>query len=111
MHMATTLMVKSIRPAARSGANVAEQDAAAEGLALWAQAIPGMFPAGSDLPDSRARPEIWRNKADFDARAAAFGEAAARLETLAKAGDAAAFAAQVDVVQSRCSACHQSYRS
>jgi cytochrome c556 len=111
MHMATTLMVKSIRPAARAGLNVADQDAAAEGLTLWAQAIPGMFPVGSALPGSRARPEIWQNKADFDAKAAAFGEAAARLEVLAKAGDAAGFAPQVEVVQARCSACHKAYRS
>lgn len=111
MHMSTTLMVKSVRPAVRSGSDVREQVAAAEGMAMWAEAIPGMFPPGSNAPDSRARPEIWTNKADFDAKAGAYREAALRLAELGRKGDTAGFAAQVEVVQARCGACHQAYRS
>lgn len=48
----------------------------------------GLFPEGSLGPGSRALPAIWANKADFDARANAFGDASARLAELAKAGDA-----------------------
>ena len=111
MHMATTLMIKSLKRAATTGSDVHDQDAAADGLVLWAKAIPGLFPPGSLAPGSRARPEIWANKADFDARAADLQDAATRLSQLVAAGDKAGFAAQVAVVQSRCAACHDKYRA
>ena len=110
MHMATTLMVKNIRGAVKAGSDVRDQDAAADGIAMWAEAIPGLFPPGSAGADSRAKPEIWTNKADFDRRAADLREAAARLSQIAASGDKTAFAAQVEVVQSRCAACHDTYR-
>ena len=111
MHMATTLMIKSLKRAVTAGTDVKDQDAAADGIAMWAEAIPGLFPPGSAGPDSRARPEIWANKADFDARAADLRDAAKRLSQLVAAGDKAGFAAQVAVVQSRCAACHDKYRA
>jgi cytochrome c556 len=111
MHMATTLMVKNIRRAVSAGTDVRDQDAAADGIAMWAEAIPGLFPPGSTASDSRALPDIWKNKADFDRRAADLHEAAQRLSQIAASGDKAAFAAQVDVVQSRCAACHERYRA
>jgi len=110
MHMATTLMVKNIRGAMKAGTDVRDQDAAADGIAMWAEAIPGLFPPGSIGPDSRAKAETWTNKADFDKRAEDLHEAAARLSQIAASGDKSAFAAQVEVVQSRCAACHQTYR-
>ena len=110
MHMATTLMVKNIRGAVKAGTDVRDQDAAADGIAMWAEAIPGLFPAGSSGPDSRARPAIWENKGDFDKRAADLRDAATRLSQIAASGDKTAFAAQVEVVQSRCAACHDAYR-
>ena len=109
--MATTLMVKGLKRAATNGSDVHDQDAAAEGIAMWAEAIPGLFPPGSVGPGSRARPEIWANKADFDARAAELRDAAKRLSELVAAGDKPGFAAQVAVVQSRCAACHDKYRA
>ena len=78
---------------------------------MWAAAIPGLFPEGSSHPQSRARPEIWSNKADFRAKAAALGAAADRLAELDRAGDSTGFAAQVPAVEAACAACHSAYRS
>ena len=111
MHMATTLMIKGLKRAVTAGTDVKDQDAAADGIAMWAAAIPGLFPPGSMAPGSRARPEIWANKADFDARAADLRDAARQLSAIAATGDKAAFAAQVSVVQARCAACHDKYRT
>ena len=111
MHMATTLMIKGLKRAVTAGTDVKDQGAAADGIAMWADAIPGLFPPGSMAPGSRARPEIWANKADFDARAADLHDAAKRLSAIAATGDKAAFAAQVTEVQARCGACHDKYRA
>lgn len=90
--------------------DVKTQAFAARGLARWANTLPTLFPAGTAGGASHAKPEIWANKADFDAKAAAYASAAARLAELAQAGDNAGFAAQWGVVRSKCSACHDLYR-
>ena len=111
MHMAATLMFESVMPAVRNGTDVKRQEHAADGLDHFGHSIAGLFPEGSLAPDSRALPAIWANKADFDARATAFGDASARLAQLAKAGDTAGFAAQAKVVAGGCNACHSLYRA
>ena len=111
MHMAAAVTFESVMPAAKSGANVKGQAHAAETLAYFGHSIAGLFPAGSNAPDSRASPAIWKNKADFDARARSFGDSSARLAELAKAGDSAGFAAQAKVVAGGCGGCHSLYRA
>jgi cytochrome c556 len=111
MHMAATLLFQSVMPAAKSGGDVKAQEHAADGLDHFGHALPGLFPEGSLGPDSRALPAIWANKADFDARSNAFGDAAARLAELAKAGDSAGFAAQAAVLSKGCNSCHSLYRA
>jgi cytochrome c556 len=111
MHMAATLLYTGIRNGVRSGADVKSLVHEPEGLAMWAAAIPGLFPEGSIHPQSRARPEIWAEKANFRRKAAALGAAADRLAELGRAGDSAGFATQVPVVEAACAACHSAYRS
>lgn len=111
MHMAATLLYTGIRNGVKSGADVKTLVHEPDGLAMWAAAIPGLFPAGSFHPQSRASPEIWANKADFRAKAVALGEAANRLAELGRAGDSSGFAAQVPAVEAACAACHTAYRS
>lgn len=72
---------------------------------------PGLFPAGSAHPQSRAKPEIWKDKADFDAKAKAMGEAAARVTAAGKAGDLKAYAAAAADLTGACKACHTKYRA
>ena len=111
MHMAATLFYRGVKPAVASGADVTQVFHEPEGIALWGAAIPGLFPAGSAVEGSRARPEIWTNRADFEQKAADLRTAAARLLQLARAGDRAGFATQADAVEAACTACHNAYRS
>ncbi len=111
MHMAATLTFESVMPAAKNGTDVRRQEHAADGLSHFGHTIAGLFPEGSLGPDSRALPAIWANKADFEAKAKAFGDASARLAELAKAGDTAGFAAQAPVVARGCNSCHGLYRA
>jgi len=84
----------------------------AQALARWAHALPGLFPAGTsatDLPgETTASPAIWANRADFEAKAAAYAAAADRLGELTE--DTEAFKAQLAVVSDTCKSCHQPYR-
>lgn len=81
-------------------------------LARWAGAMPGLFPAGSGAaPGTKAKAEIWTNRADFEAKAAAYAAAATRLQELARADDAAGFAAQWTEVRASCQACHDAYKA
>ena len=110
MHMAATLNAQGIQP--RANGNGALKDVHwPEGIELWAAAIPGLFPEGSAHPQSRAKPEIWKNKADFDAKAKALGEAAARVTAAGKAEDLKAYAAAAEQLNAACKACHTLYRA
>lgn len=111
MHMAATLFYRGVKAAVANGADVRTLFHEAEGLVMWGAAIPGLFPAGSGGGDSRARPEIWTSRADFEARAAALRTAASGLLQRARAGDRPGFSAQAAAVEAACNACHTAYRS
>jgi cytochrome c556 len=85
---------------------------AARGVARWARALPTTFPdATNGLGPSRAKPEIWADKADFEAKAAAYAEAANALAAAAAGGDKAAFAAAHQATVATCKACHDLYQA
>jgi cytochrome c556 len=100
-----------MKPALESGGDVKGLSFGARGIARWAAALPTMFPAGSDLPTDRARPEIWLNKADFDLKAAAFTAAATALADAAQANDKAAAASAYGALGKTCGGCHDPYRA
>jgi cytochrome c556 len=110
MAKAGTEMFQNVRGAVRDKTDVKVQEGSAKGLARWGAAIPGLFPRGSDVGTTRAKPAIWADKAGFDRMAMEFSAASQRLAELAAAGDAAGFAAQADVVQKSCGSCHTAYR-
>lgn len=93
------------------GEDVKTGSFAAAGLAAWARAIPGMFPAGSKTPGSKAKAEIWTDWSTFNAIATQFADDAEQLRVLAKAGDAAGFAAQWAKTRENCAACHDRFKS
>jgi cytochrome c556 len=111
MHMAATLLFQEVMPLAKGSGEVKAAGHAADGLDLFGHSIAGLFPQGSAGPNSRALPAIWANKADFAAKANAFGDSAAQLKRLADAGDKAGFAAQAAVVARGCNGCHSLYRA
>ena len=93
------------------GGDVSTQAYAARGVARWARALPTMFPDSTrGITPSRARPEIWDNRADFEAKAAAYAEAASQLAAVAQSGNRDAFAAQFDQTRAACQACHERYQ-
>lgn len=85
---------------------------AARGLAAWGRAIPGLFPASTKgFAGSRAKTEIWTNRADFGAKAAALATAADKLAAAAAADDKAAATAAAMEVAGTCKACHDAYQA
>jgi cytochrome c556 len=87
----------------------------AAALRRWAHTLPNMFPAGTgaDQPGlaTRARAEIWSDRAGFDKAAANYAAEADKLFDAAKANDKPAFIAQWAVVDQTCNACHTAYRA
>lgn len=102
-----------IRTAAEKGADLRALAGPTRSLAQWAAAIPGMFPAGTGpgVANTRARAEIWTERADFEQKAADFALAANRLADLAEAADMAEGGRQWDATRLACAACHDRYRS
>ena len=101
----------SMKAAADSGADVRSLVFPARALARWARTLPSMFPAGTNLPNSKALPSIWSDRAGFEARAAAYATAAQTLAEAAQAGDRAIFLQRWAEVRATCSGCHDGYRS
>jgi len=67
------------------------------------------FGEGTDK-DTKAKPEIWANRADFDAKMDKMVGEAQKLPAVVRAGDMAAFKKQVGDVGAACKACHDEYR-
>ena len=103
-----------MKAAIDSGADVKPFTFGAKGLARWARTLPSMFPAGTGAEagiPTKAKPEIWSDRATFEARASEYAAAADRLAELAEANDKAGFAAQWAVVRQSCSNCHDVFRA
>jgi cytochrome c556 len=83
---------------------------AASALSAWAAALPGLFPTGSVSTASKAKPDIWSDRAGFEAVAQSLAADAGQLRDYARANDKAAFAAQWTRVRSNCQACHDKYK-
>ena len=77
-------------------------------------ALAGMISEGfipnSIVGPSIAKPEIWTNKADFDAKAAEFQTNAEALATTASAQGFEAAKGMVQAVGQTCGGCHRPYR-
>ncbi|MFM9829307.1 MAG: c-type cytochrome [Sphingomonas sp.] len=82
----------------------------ASAIAGWGKAIPAMFPPNSAGPTSEALPNVWSDRAGFEAAATAMSDAATSLAMLAKAGDTAGVAAQFGELGKTCGGCHTKYR-
>lgn len=83
----------------------------ASGLAKWAAAMPALFADSTRGIPSRARPEVWTNKADFAAKAAALAEATKALAAAANAEDQAGFASALASTGAACKGCHDSFQA
>lgn len=100
----------AMKGAADAGADVRSLAFPARALARWARTLPAMFPAGTNLPSSKALPAIWSDRQGFEARAAAYAEAAGLMAEAAQAGDRDIFLARWAETRATCAACHDGYR-
>lgn len=70
-----------------------------------------LFPVGSGLGQTNARPEIWTNWPAFTAKATALQLETDLLAQAVEAGDVAKVTIQARVVSQECAACHQEFRN
>ena len=104
----------SIKQALDGGTDASKLGFQAHALSAWSAALPTMFPAGTGQgqtsSETKAKPEVWSNRGGFEARAADYAAATAKLADLAKAGDTPGFTAQLGVVKKACDACHSDFK-
>ena len=67
----------------------------------------GLFPEGSGGGDSRAKPEIWTDRAGFDQ---AMKDAQAAATAMAAVTEEAAFVGAMKTLGGSCKGCHDKYR-
>ena len=91
--------------------DAAKVDAAFAQWADTAQKLPDLFPDSSKTGQkTRASSKIWVTKADFDAKAAAFGKVVAENRARAKAS-LDGLRAAIPAVGNACDSCHKDYRT
>jgi cytochrome c556 len=101
-----------IRAVVAAKGDVKPLEVPAKAIAKWAAVIPTVFPKGTETGgDTKALPEIWSDPAGFKKIALALGDAATKLATDAKAGDADQVAADAKLMGEQCGACHKAYRA
>jgi cytochrome c556 len=84
---------------------------AAEMLALLSTVPKNFFGEGTGGEPTRAKPEIWTHRTDFDAKMDKMIAEAQKLPAAARTGDAGALKKAVHDVDTACGACHDDYRT
>ena len=82
----------------------------ADFVAMLGTVPKGYFGEGTDK-DTKAKPEIWTKRADFDAKMDKMVAETGKLPAVVRTGDMAAFKKQVTDVGAACKACHDEYKA
>jgi cytochrome c556 len=110
----SAITLGSMKLALRDGKEAKTQGFYAGALLSWAQSLPAMFPSGTGIGETaienKARPEIWSNRKDFEAKDANYVAAVARLNEMVEANDTADFLNQLSTIKEACDACHKDYQ-
>lgn len=69
------------------------------------------FAPGSDKGTTRAKPEIWKNTADFESKLEDLQTSVAALQEASQEGDKKLIAKSVGAVGQSCKSCHDDYKS
>jgi len=69
------------------------------------------FADGSDKGTTRAKPDIWENKADFESKLGDLHKALEALQLATAGGDREAISKQVGAAGKACKACHDEYKA
>ena len=72
--------------------------------------IPGLFPKDSDFGDTKAKDEVWSNRAAFEKHAKDAKTQVAAFAKAVQGGNQQAIAASFKDVGERCKACHKDFR-
>ncbi|MFQ5775248.1 MAG: c-type cytochrome [Kiloniellaceae bacterium] len=86
----------------------------ARGIHEMSKLIPDIFPKGTDrgaYPSTRALPEIWNDRAKFEAAFKKLQTESAKLVEVAQGGDVRAIGAQLKNVGKACGGCHKPFRA
>ena len=83
---------------------------AAETLAATVKTLGTVFPPGSDVPDSRIKPQIFAAEAKVGDLVHGVQQAAEDLVPAVKSGDKARLAAAYKAIDNACDACHREFR-
>jgi cytochrome c556 len=101
---------KNVQDSAKAG-NWPAVASNADIMANNAKQIPALFPEGSMTEKSKAKPEIWQKKADFEAAAKKMEMEAIKLRDTAKSGNAQATNDMLkDFGRTTCGNCHGPFR-
>ena len=87
------------------------QDWANDLAALSTLDIMRGFVDGSEKGTTRAKPEIWENKDDFNAKMEDLDKALVALQQATAGGDRKAIGEQVGAAGKACKACHDEYKA
>jgi cytochrome c556 len=80
-------------------------------LLVQVSTVPRLFfGEGTDKGETRAKPEIWTNRKDFDSKMDNMVNEVAKLPQVARNGDVEALKAAVKKVDDTCDSCHTDYR-
>jgi cytochrome c556 len=101
---------KAIKAAAESK-DYATIELKAKDIMGNAEKIPDLFPKGSTVGKTKAKPEIWEKGDEFAKNPKALGKAASELADAAKAKDDAAIGVKVKALGEVCNNCHKNFRA
>jgi len=101
---------KNVQDGAKAG-NLQAVASNADVMANNAKQIPALFPEGSMTEKSKAKPEIWQKKAEFDAAAKKMEMESIKLRDTARTGNAQATNDVIkDFGRNTCGSCHTPFR-
>ncbi|MGE0082066.1 MAG: cytochrome c [Thiohalomonadaceae bacterium] len=69
------------------------------------------FIEGSDMGETKAKPEVWSKAADYKAEVDKFEAAVAKLALVAKSGDENAIKAEFGAAAKTCKSCHTDFKN
>lgn len=105
-------VAEAMKAGVASGAEVKPFAEGAAAMAKWGKQYPTLYPDGTQTGmETKAKPEIWSDRAGFEKANAAWIASAGKLEEAAKSGDKAAFAAAFKETGAACGGCHRAYKA
>ena len=79
-------------------------------LTMASKRVAHVFPEGSQHPESKAKPEVWTDKAGFEDHAAKAVAASQALEKAVGGGDVGQVGSAFKGMYAACKQCHDTYR-